>query len=66
MPIWKLPENALFTQLCLTPKPGILSLYDELPLCPSVYLDTSFNISKPDGRGKGGSLSITPFKNLSD
>jgi hypothetical protein len=55
-----------FTQLCSTPKPGILALCEELPLCPSINLDTLFNISKPDAQGKGGSLSITPVKNLSD
>jgi hypothetical protein len=52
-----------FTQLCSTPKPGILALCEELPLCPSVNLDTLFNISKPDARGKRGSFSITPLKN---
>ena len=47
-----------FTQLCLTPKPGILSLYDEPPLCPSVYLDTSLTFPNQMDEVKEGAFQL--------
>ena len=51
-----------FTQLCLTLKPWTLSLCEELLICLSVNLNTSYNISKPNQQGKGESFSINHFK----